>query len=101
MSTPRFGVSTHLFHAARLDREHLVEIAAHDFETVEVFATKTHFDYHDPAAIAQLGEWLAGGRPMDGYREAEVLEYENYVLKRSDNLAAKHPGALRFDLVFS
>lgn len=58
MSTPRFGISTHLFHAARLDREHLVEIAAHDFEAVEVFATKTHFDYHDPAAIAQLGEWL-------------------------------------------
>ena len=58
MSTPRFGVSTHLFHAARLDREHLVEIAAHDFETVEVFATRSHFDYHDPAAIAQLAEWL-------------------------------------------
>lgn len=46
---------------------------------------------------AQAFHWLAS----IGYREAEVLEYENYVLKRSDNLAAKHPGALRFDLVFS
>lgn len=58
MSTPRFGVSTHLFHGARLDRDHLVEIAAHDFDTVEVFATRTHFDYHDPAAAARLAEWL-------------------------------------------
>lgn len=56
--TPRFGVSTHLFHGATLDREHLVEIAAHDFTTVEVFATKTHFDYHDPRAVAALAEWL-------------------------------------------
>ncbi|MGE3273553.1 MAG: sugar phosphate isomerase/epimerase family protein [Vicinamibacterales bacterium] len=54
----RFGVSTHLFHDARLDREHLVEIAAHDFEAVEVFATRTHFDYRDPAAVASLAEWL-------------------------------------------
>lgn len=54
----RFGLSTHLFHADRLDREHLVEIAAHDFETVEVFATRTHFDYHDPRAIVALAEWL-------------------------------------------
>lgn len=54
----RFGVSTHLFHAKRLTREDLVEIAAHGFETVEVFATRTHFDYHDPVAAAQLGEWL-------------------------------------------
>lgn len=58
MSTVRFGLSTHLFHADRLDREHLVEIAAHDFETVEVFATRTHFDYHDPRAIVALAEWL-------------------------------------------
>ncbi|MGE3191233.1 MAG: sugar phosphate isomerase/epimerase family protein, partial [Vicinamibacterales bacterium] len=54
----RFGVSTHLFHDVRLDREHLVEIAAHGFEAVEVFATRTHFDYHDPAAVAALAEWL-------------------------------------------
>lgn len=58
MSTPSFGVSTHLFHGARLDRDHLVEIAAHGFDAVEVFATKTHFDYHDPRAAEQLAEWL-------------------------------------------
>jgi sugar phosphate isomerase/epimerase len=50
----RFGVSTHLYHDARLDRDHLVEIAAHGFETVEIFATRTHIDYHDAAVLAQL-----------------------------------------------
>lgn len=58
MSTPRFGVSTHLYHDQRLDREHLVEIAAHGFECVEVFATRSHFDYHDGAAVRTLAEWL-------------------------------------------
>jgi sugar phosphate isomerase/epimerase len=54
----RFGISTHLFHDQRLSRDHLAQIAAHGFEAVEVFATRSHFDYHDPAAIAQLGVWL-------------------------------------------
>jgi sugar phosphate isomerase/epimerase len=58
VSTLRFGVSTHLYHDARLDREHLVEIAAHGFDCVEVFATRTHFDYHDTASIRLLAEWL-------------------------------------------
>jgi sugar phosphate isomerase/epimerase len=50
----RFGVSTHLYHDTRLDRDHLVEIAAHGFEAVEIFATRTHVDYHDPAALRDL-----------------------------------------------
>jgi sugar phosphate isomerase/epimerase len=54
----RFGISTHLYHDQRLSREHLAEIAAHGFEAVELFATRTHFDYHDPDAIARLAEWL-------------------------------------------
>ena len=53
-----FGVSTHLYHAQRLSREHLLEIAAHGFECVEVYATRTHFDYHNPAAVADLQQWL-------------------------------------------
>jgi len=57
LSSP-FGISTHLFHAERLDREHLVEVAAHGFETVELYATRTHFDYHDPRAAVALAEWL-------------------------------------------
>jgi sugar phosphate isomerase/epimerase len=54
----RFGVSSHLFHEKRLSREHLVDIAVHGFEAVEVFATRSHFDYRDPQAVANLGAWL-------------------------------------------
>jgi sugar phosphate isomerase/epimerase len=56
--SPPVGISTHLFHAERLDREHLVEVAAHGFDAVEVYATRTHFDYHDPRAAVALAEWL-------------------------------------------
>jgi sugar phosphate isomerase/epimerase len=52
-------VSTHLYHGERLDRKHLLEIAGHGFEAVELFATRTHFDYHNPSAVADLQEWLA------------------------------------------
>jgi len=55
----RFGVSTHLFHEHRLSREHLVHIAAHGFDAVELFATRAHFDYHDATACDQLAEWLS------------------------------------------
>ena len=58
----RFGISTHLFHDARLNREHLVHIAAHGFEAIELFATRSHFDYHDEQAVEQLAEWLADTR---------------------------------------
>ena len=54
-----FGVSSHLYHNYRLSRAHLLEIAAHGFERVEIFATRTHFDYQNPAAVADLQEWLA------------------------------------------
>jgi sugar phosphate isomerase/epimerase len=58
VSSPRFGVSTHLYHDQRLDRDHLVEIAAHGFSCIELFATRTHFDYHDSVAVRTLAEWL-------------------------------------------
>jgi sugar phosphate isomerase/epimerase len=62
VSSHRFGVSTHLFHEHRLNREHFVHIAAHGFEEVEVFATRAHFDYRDEHAIRQLAEWLGDTR---------------------------------------
>jgi sugar phosphate isomerase/epimerase len=55
----RCGISTHLYHDQRLERDHLAEIARYGFEAIEVFATRTHFDYHDEAAIAALAEWLS------------------------------------------
>jgi sugar phosphate isomerase/epimerase len=53
-----FGISTHLYVGNRLDRDHLVEIAAHGFEAVEVFAVRDHFDYRDRRAAIALAEWL-------------------------------------------
>ena len=58
MNDARFGISTHLFHEQRLTREHLRLIASHGFGAVEVFATRTHFDYRSPPAIAALADWL-------------------------------------------
>jgi sugar phosphate isomerase/epimerase len=55
-----FAISTHLYHDRRLERAHLEEVAAFGFEAVELFATRAHFDYHDPRAIAALAEWLRG-----------------------------------------
>jgi sugar phosphate isomerase/epimerase len=54
----RFGISTHLYHDRRLERDHLATIAGYGFDTVELFATRSHFDYHDQAGVAQLAEWL-------------------------------------------
>ncbi len=55
----KFGVSTHLFHEQPLERAHLVEIAARGFDSIELFATRSHFDYHDEHAIHALKEWLS------------------------------------------
>ena len=59
----QFGISTHLFHEHRLSRDHLVHIAAHGFEAVELFATRSHFDYTSTQAIAELAEWLSDTQP--------------------------------------
>ena len=55
----RFGISTHLYHSQKLDRGHLAQVAEYGFEAIELFATRSHFDYHDGAAVARLAEWLA------------------------------------------
>jgi sugar phosphate isomerase/epimerase len=54
----RFGISTHLYHDRRLERDHLAQVARYGFDAIELFATRSHFDYHDPAAIASLAQWL-------------------------------------------
>jgi sugar phosphate isomerase/epimerase len=73
----QFGVSTHLYHGQRLSRDHLLEIAAHGFETIEVFATRTHFDYHNPAAVADLQEWMAqAGVTLHGIHAPVMEAYE-------------------------
>jgi sugar phosphate isomerase/epimerase len=54
-----FAVSTRLYHALRLTRDHLREVGAAGFDAIELFATRTHFDYHSESTIADLQQWLA------------------------------------------
>jgi sugar phosphate isomerase/epimerase len=70
----QFGVSTHLFHDHRLSREHLVHIAAHGFEAVELFATRSHFDYRDAKAIDEVAEWLSDTRLTPHSMHAPIVE---------------------------
>ena len=58
----RFGISTQLYHGQRLTRDHLREVGAAGFDAVELHATRTHFDYHNESAIADLQGWLADAR---------------------------------------
>ena len=77
MGRRQFGVSTHLYHGQRLSRDHLLEIAAHGFETIEVCATRTHFDYHNPAAVADLQQWMAeAGLTLHGIHAPVMHAYE-------------------------
>ena len=62
MATRQFGISTRLFESQRLSRDHLVQIAAHGFEVVEVVAATGHFDPSNEAAVADLQQWLAEAR---------------------------------------
>jgi sugar phosphate isomerase/epimerase len=55
----QYGVSTSLYQQRRLGRDHLLEIAAHGFDVVELFATRLHLDYHNPACVADLQQWIA------------------------------------------
>ena len=76
--TSRFGISTHLFHAERLARAHLAAVAGHGFDAVEVYATRTHFDYHDPAAAITLGEWLeVTGLALHAVHAPTTVEFVN------------------------
>ena len=54
----QFGVSTQLYHAQRLRHHHLAEVAAHGFDAVEIIATRSHLDYHDPAVLDAVADWL-------------------------------------------
>lgn len=59
MSTPTFAVSTHLYHDERLSRDHLVEISAHGFEAIELFANRPHLGYENEHTVAELEEAVA------------------------------------------
>lgn len=62
MQRPAFGISTRLFHPGPLNRDALLAIGAHGFDSVELLADRSHLDYHNPSTIADLQQWLAEGR---------------------------------------
>ena len=64
-----------------------MHVAAHGFEAVEVFATRSHFDYRNPDTVRKLREWLTDTRlslhsvhapAFEGYRNGRwVGSYSN------------------------
>ena len=62
MSDRCFGISTRLFRDVPLTRDHLVHIAAHGFDAVELYAAPGHVDLRSESAVADLAEWLSDTR---------------------------------------
>jgi sugar phosphate isomerase/epimerase len=92
----RFGISTHLFHATPLERDHLVEVASYGFDSIELFATRTHFDYHDEAAVAELARWLEDtGLAMHAVHAPITLSLADGVWGPALSNASKDPDARR------
>lgn len=90
----RFGLSTHLYHDDRLERQHLVDIAAHQFDAVEVFATRSHFDYHDSAAVASLKEWLTEANLALHSVHGPITDgFANGRVQRTFSIATRDAGA--------
>lgn len=54
-----FGLSTRLFHSEPLGPAHVEAAAAHGFTALELFALRTHADYHAPATGRDLATWCA------------------------------------------
>lgn len=54
-----FGLSTHLFHGSRLSAAHVALAAQYGVTALEVYATRSHFDYRDPAHVDAVGQSLA------------------------------------------
>lgn len=54
-----FGLSTHLFVGERLTSHILDKILGAGFRTLEIFAARQHFDYHDPNHIRDVAQWFS------------------------------------------
>ena len=55
----QFGISTRIYQSQRLTRDHLIEVAAHGFECVEVVTAPGHFDPSHERSVGDLQQWLA------------------------------------------
>ena len=114
----RFGVSTHLYHDRRLELEHLAQVAGHGFEAIELFATRSHFDYRDERAIDCLKQWLAetgltlnsvhapimarfgaGDQPAKGYSNAASDRDQREAAVRETDAALRLVERIPFDVL--
>jgi sugar phosphate isomerase/epimerase len=87
----RFGLSTHLFHGERFDRSHLDAIGAAGFDLIEIFATKTHLDYHDPRRVEALARDLGATGIAAGSMHAPICDgYSHGVWGRAYSNASSH-----------
>ena len=67
-------MSSYLYADRRLGLEHLREISGAGFDAIELFALRTHVDYHNDSAIANLQQDLAGARLVLDSVHAPVAE---------------------------
>jgi sugar phosphate isomerase/epimerase len=107
LTSAQFGISTHLYHDERLGRDHFVEIAAHAFDAVEIFANRPHFDYSNAAAIREAADAARDARLSIHSVHAPIADALSggrwgtpYSIASSDDAARRHAlqevaGALR------
>lgn len=89
----RFGISTHLYHGHRLTRDHLRDVGAAGFEAIELYATRTHVDYHSGPAMAELQGWLADARlELESVHAPTAESFTNGRWGAPLNLASPDPG---------
>jgi len=53
-----FALSTHMFVSDRLTSHILDQILAAGFRTIELFAARQHFDYHDKNHVRDVAQWF-------------------------------------------
>ena len=53
------GISTHIFRAQRLNGGLLDSLAAGGAQSIEVFATRQHFDYNNRQHVQEIADWFA------------------------------------------
>lgn len=79
-----FGLSTHLFHGQSLGEHHLAAMASHGFGHVELFATRSHFDYHAETSARNLRGWLLNtGQTLHSVHAPIVESYRDGTWGRS------------------
>jgi sugar phosphate isomerase/epimerase len=77
------GISTHLFFTERLNPGHLDTLHHAGAESIEVFASRHHFDYGNRNAVRELSNWfrtnpVAATMHMPIFTEGEEIEWSRH-----------------------